>query len=464
MPQTKFIVTPDIRKYLNDIGRIPLFSRKDKEEEDAGRRLCVARSALLKAIAEFFLPEGEGYERFLKLIEEGVPSVLPSENHRLDKVESTETPWEFIAIFITVYGYWPSVKNVVERFNSSSDEGCVISQIRLQDLGEEVRLWQFLERRASARKPIHEQKIRRYFKTMPYPIFSNIVREFKNEKLRKYWHARIFDELESVPVVPFRLRWMFDNVLSVEGEFVSANLRWVIVVAKKYFSKCQNANIEKLDAIQEGNLGLLQAIRRFLPQKGFRFSTFANWSIAQTIRRTLDNNFNIIRVPVHLLEEYRKINAVFQKLFGKLGREPACEEIALELPELDLTPEKINHIMGSARSVVSFEQKTWKQNEGSPSSVGDSVKDPGPTPEENILSQDVGETINKMFNNVLTERENLVLNLRFGLNGEREHTLEEIGVKMCLTRERIRQIEGRALSRLRRPKNKHLLAQFTQVK
>ncbi len=451
-PQGKY-VAQDIGPYLKSIGKIPIFSREEKEEEKAGRELSAARAKLLKSVRAFAVPVNEQMLQARTLLQKPV-SISFGRNHRLEKVENIEDVWNFILVFQHVYGYWPPIDRIKERYAPTPGDLRVISHIRLEDLAEEIRLWQLLERLNAAGKRIESEKIKKQFVRMNSRVFENIVREFKNPLLRKYWHARVFDEIESIPVLPKSVRVAFRVLLGVEGKFVNANVRWAVSTAKKYFQRCFSAKMDFNDVIQEGNLGLHRAVRRFHPERGFRFCTFATPWIEQTIQRALDNNFNTIRIPIHLLEKYKRIDTMSQQLGHELGREPTVEELAKALSEFGLTEEKIREVLQNVRSVDSLDRKVnQQQQEDSDSVLEDFIHDASaPSPEETMLAANFEDTIDAVCEKLLTDQERFVINLRFGRGGETEHTLQEVGDRLSLSRERIRQIEANALRKLRRKK------------
>ena len=453
-----------VRMYLKEMGSVPLLTRE--EEVEISKRIEKAQIQIERIIMRFRYSAKEaisianslisGKDRFDKVISEKevhdkthflqiVPKLVDLMNQEDEKLES-----------LLLQSYSPKIKK--EEFSKLQEE-IEKSRIRSQaylrqlhcrhniteDFGEVILM--AYERFLKLEKDIAELTPRAEKNKFALAKLLAAKRKLKKRELAA---GRTLDEFKKD--VRMLQRWM-DKSQEAKREMVESNLRLVISIAKKY----TNRGLSFLDLIQEGNMGLMKAVEKFEYRRGYKFSTYATWWIRQAVTRAIADQARTIRIPVHMIETINKVLRGAKKLMMETGREPTPEELAAEL---GLTPERVREIYKIAQHPISLQAEV---GDGGESQFGDFLEDtssesPAEATGYAILKDKMGEVLS-----TLTDRERTVLIERFGLLDGKPKTLEEVGVRFKVTRERVRQIEAKALRKMRHPTRAKQLQAFLDL-
>ena len=453
-----------VRMYLKEMGSVPLLSRE--EEVEISKRIEKAQMQIEKIIMRFRYSSREAIsianylitakERFDKIIAE---KEIEDKNHflkMLPRLRDLLTKEDGFLEKLLIKSLDPSLGKVAKVKLSEDIEKCnVRTQAYLRrmyfrhnitdDFGEVILA-------AYDRFLALEKEIQELIPRAEKNRFAKAKLTAAQRKLAKRELAagRTIDKFKKD--VRMLQRWM-DKSQEAKREMVESNLRLVISIAKKY----TNRGLSFLDLIQEGNMGLMKAVEKFEYRRGYKFSTYATWWIRQAVTRAIADQARTIRIPVHMIETINKVLRGAKKLMMETGREPTPEELALEL---GLTPERIREIYKIAQHPISLQAEVGDSGE---SQFGDFLEDTSiESPDEATGYSILKDKMNEVLS-TLTDRERTVLIERFGLLDGKPKTLEEVGVRFKVTRERVRQIEAKALRKMRHTTRAKQLQAFLDI-
>jgi len=457
-----------VRMYLKEMGNVPLLTRE--REIELSKKIERGKNITFRALSRF---------RFLVHDIEAMGEQMTDEDDLLsqdadDASEAAQQRESFMEAFAEFKEAEIAIADIEDSFKSMRSTktkkykkavyDLMRARIRSSRLIREVpfsakQSSSLLDKAKNRYDEIItiERKIKNLEKKLAKEAFKPKWPVYEREKAELTTSFETLKDELGAPLERFKMNYQKMRRGEFETEdakrqLIEANLRLVVSIAKKY----TNRGLQFLDLIQEGNIGLMKAVDKFEYRRGFKFSTYATWWIRQAITRAIADQARTIRIPVHMIETINKLIRTSRALVQEMGHEPTCEEIA---ERMEVPVAKVRKIMKIAQEPISLETPIGEEED---SHLGDFIEDKKVTsPVDAVIATNLKEQTGNVLE-TLTDREEKVLRLRFGVDEESEHTLEEVGQKFAVTRERIRQIESKALRKLRHPSRSRKLKAFLE--